>query len=138
MEEERLGERYWDGLPGGSGLDMEVGTEARLLVHRGSTCETGSGTDWSHESLWKRREISDETSGSDDRHECVRGFSDERLSFSLPPSDGPVLPETDARTLLHSWAAGTRAPTRVGRTLRGRRRRSRCGNHRRPLGSSCR
>lgn len=57
MEEPRLGERYWEGLPGGSGLGMEGGTltEARLSGHRDSTWDTDSGTACSHESLYGRK-----------------------------------------------------------------------------------
>lgn len=68
MEEPRLGERYWDGLPGGSGLGMEGGTltEARLSGHRASTWETGSGTDCSHESLRNKCEDSPVKGGSRD------------------------------------------------------------------------
>jgi len=47
---------WWDGLPSGSGLVMEVAvtptTVLRLSGHRASpTWDRGSGTDWSQDSL---------------------------------------------------------------------------------------
>lgn len=53
-----LGERYWDGLLGASGLGMEAGTGAKLSPHRGSTWDTDSETGCSHESLRNRCEVS--------------------------------------------------------------------------------